>query len=321
MDPNATVPRPGRTGGHPSHQGGSPVATEYRVTAAPAPDAASAETAGEAGEAGALRPRFSIGRREPRWRKRRRNQPVFKAISIMSVVLGLALWELTARLGIVDKTFSSSPALIYQALVRMVDNGTLQSALASSVRLYLVGLGISVVAGITGGVVLGWWRALGAVFDPWIAMLYSTPLIALLPLIIVWFGIGFTGQVVMVILISLFPLLVSVMTGTRQVDDLLLRMALSFGASQWAILRTLVLPSLVPYAVAGLRLSVSTALIGMVIGEYFMGTDGIGKIILQSGVTLDTSGVFVGVFILAFAAVSLNILIRTLERKVSSWRE
>lgn len=245
----------------------------------------------------------------------------YKLLSLISVIGALALWQLFADLGWINETLSSSPSNVFHALKQSISDGTLGTAVVSSAKLYGTGLACSISIGIVFGVLLGWWRALGALFDPWIAALYSTPLIALLPLIIVWFGIGFKGRVVMVVLVSVFPLLVSVMTGSRQVDPALIRLATSFRASQLAIIRTLLLPSLVPYIVTGVRLAVGTGLIGVVLAEYFEGTSGIGGMILHAGVQLDASMVFVGIVVLAGTALTLTSLIRLLEARFNSWRE
>lgn len=245
----------------------------------------------------------------------------YKVIGVASLILGLALWQLLADTGAINSALSSSPLDVWRSAIQLISAGTLGSAVLASAELYGVGLALSIAIGLIFGMVLGWWRALGAVFDPWIAILYSTPLIALLPLVLVWFGIGFQGQIVMVVLVSVFPLLINVMTGTRHVDDALLRLARSFGASEFAILRSLVLPSLVPYIVTGVRLAVGTALIGVVLAEYFEGTSGIGALILRAGVQLDTAEVFVGIVVLAGTVLTLTSLIRLVERRINSWRE
>ncbi len=242
-------------------------------------------------------------------------------ISVASILVGLALWQILAENGIINKTLSSSPWEVFQNARLMIDNGTLGSAVLASAQLYAVGLALSITIGIACGIVIGWWRTLGAVFDPWIAIMYSTPLIASMPLLIAWFGIGFESQVVMVLLVSVFPLLVNVIVGSRQVDANLLRMARSFGASQPAVLRSLVLPSLIPYIVTGVRIAVGSGLVGVVISEYFEGSNGIGGMILNAGQQLNSAGVFLGLVILAGTALTLTSLIRTLERRVSSWRE
>jgi ABC-type nitrate/sulfonate/bicarbonate transport system permease component len=263
----------------------------------------------------------SSARRRPRRRRRALPSAAFRIISVLSVVICLGLWQLLASTGVIDQTLSSSPSDVWHALMTEINNGILGSAVLQSAKLFGLGVLISVLIGLFGGIALGWWRILYAIFDPWIAMAYSTPLVATFPLIIVWFGIGFSSQVVIVVLISVFPLLINVMTGTRQVDDNLLRMARSFRASQFAILRSLVLPSLVPYFVTGLRLSLGAGLIGMVLGEYFEGSGGIGGLVLDAGQELDSALVFVGIVVLAGAALTFTGLIRLVERRISAWRE
>ena len=185
----------------------------------------------------------------PRGRWRRRG--LTTAISTASVIVVLAAWQLCASEGVVDEKLTSSPWGVVQAARFLIDSGQLGSEVASSAKLFGVGLGLAIVIGALGGVLIGWWRLVAAVFEPWIAILYSMPLIALLPLILVWFGIGFTAEVVMVVLISVFPVLVSVMTGTRNADQELVRLARSFCGSELAIIKTVLLPSLIPYFVSG----------------------------------------------------------------------
>jgi NitT/TauT family transport system permease protein len=248
------------------------------------------------------------------------NRGTYRLIGFASVIGLLVLWQVFADAGLINQATSSSPSDVWDSARTMINDGTLGSAVASSGKLYGVGFGIAIVIGILGGIILGWWRLLGAIFDPWVAILYSTPLIALLPLILVWFGISFKGQVVMVVLVSVFPLLVNVMAGTREVDPSLLRLARSFRGSQLAILRTLVLPSLVPYIVTGVRLAAGGGLIGITVAEYFEGNDGVGGLILRAGTELDSGGVFVGIVCLAGAALVITAIIRTLESRVSAWR-
>jgi ABC-type nitrate/sulfonate/bicarbonate transport system permease component len=287
-------------------------------------DTAAAAAADEVGFTGGsvdLAAEPPAGSRARRGRRRVIPQGWHKVISVASILAGLALWQIFAETGIVNKTLSSSPWEVLQNARVMIDNGTLGSAVLASAELYALGLALSITIGIACGIVIGWWRALGAVFDPWIAIMYSTPLIASMPLLIAWFGIGFESQVVMVLLVSVFPLLVNVIVGSRQVDANLLRMARSFGASQPAVLRSLVLPSLIPYIVTGVRIAVGAGLVGVVISEYFEGSNGIGGMILNAGQQLNSAGVFLGLAVLAGTALTLTSLIRTLERRVSSWRE
>ena len=241
-------------------------------------------------------------------------------VSVASVAVMLAAWQVCADTGVVQQRLTSSPWDVVQSARYLIDTGQLASAIGASAVLFAVALGIAVAIGGIAGVAIGWWRLLGAIFEPFIAMLYAMPLIALLPVILVWFGITFQAQVVMVVLISVFPVLVNVITGTRNVDAELIRLARSFRASDTEIMRTVVLPSLIPYFVTGVRLAIGGALVGVVVSEYFMGENGIGGLIVKAGDILDTGQVFVGITILAVVSVLLTTLLRVAERRLTRWR-
>ena len=249
-----------------------------------------------------------------------RRKGVTSAISAASVIVVLAAWQLCASQGVVDEKLTSSPWGVVQAARFLIDNGQLGSDVASSASLFGVGIGLAIAIGAIGGVLIGWWRLVAAVFEPWIAILYSMPLIALLPLILVWFGISFSAEVVMVVLISVFPVLVSVITGTRNVDQELVRLARSFCGSELAVIRTVLFPSLIPYFVSGVRLAIGSALVGVVVSEYFLGNSGIGGLIVTAGENLQSGEVFVGITILAVSAIVMTGLLRRAERRVSQWR-
>ena len=243
-----------------------------------------------------------------------------KLLSLLSVVVVIAAWQACADLKLIRVQLTSSPSGVIDAFRYLSGNGTLWSDLAVSAKLFGVGLGIAIVIGTIGGVLIGWWKVAGAIFEPFISMLYAMPIIALLPIILVWFGITFEAQVVMVVLVSVFPIMVSVITATRQVDPELLKLARSLRGSQLKIMRTIVLPSLVPYLVSGIRLAVGGALIGVVVSEYFLGQAGIGGLIVQAGEVLQTGQVLVGIFILALVSVCISSLLRAVERRLTRWR-
>ena len=249
-----------------------------------------------------------------------RRKGLTSVISTASVIVVLATWQLCASQGVVDAKLTSSPWGVVQAARFLINNGQLGTDVASSASLFGVGIGLAIAIGAIGGVLIGWWRLAAAVFEPWIAILYSMPLIALLPLILVWFGISFSAEVVMVVLISVFPVLVSVITGTRNVDKELVRLARSFCGSELAVIRTVLLPSLIPYFVAGVRLAIGSALVGVVVSEYFLGNSGIGGLIVTAGENLQSGEVFVGITILALSAIIMTGLLRRAERRISPWR-
>lgn len=253
----------------------------------------------------------------PWWRRK----GLTTGISTASVIVVLGAWQLCASQGVVDAKLTSSPWDVIQAARFLIGNGQLGSDVAASAKLFGVGLGLAIAIGAIGGVLIGWWRLVAAVFEPWIAILYSMPLIALLPLILVWFGISFSAEVVMVVLISVFPVLVSVITGTRNVDPELVRLARSFCGRELTIIRTVVLPSLVPYFVSGVRLAIGAGLIGVVVSEYFLGNSGIGGLIVTAGENLQSGEVFVGITILALSAIVMTGLLRRAEHRISQWRD
>jgi NitT/TauT family transport system permease protein len=244
----------------------------------------------------------------------------YKLISILSVLVVLGAWQASAGLGLIREQLTSSPSGVVSAFGQLVSSGQLGSALLVSAKLFGVGLGIAIIIGTIVGIAIGWWPVMNAIFEPFISMLYAMPIIALLPIILVWFGITFKAQVVMVVLVSVFPVLVSVITATRHVDPQLLRLARSLRASELQIMRTIVLPSLVPYLIAGIRLAVGGALIGVVVAEYFLGQAGIGGLIVQEGEVLKTGDVLVGVFILALVSVVISALLKAVERRLTGWR-
>jgi NitT/TauT family transport system permease protein len=240
-------------------------------------------------------------------------------ISIVSVIVVLAAWQLCSSTGVVDQHLVSSPWGVITSAKQLALSGQLGSSVAVSAELLFVGLAISIVVGTILGMLIGWIKVMAAVFEPFVIMIYAMPTIALLPVLLAWFGIGFRTQVVMVFVISVFPILVSVMTGTRNVDNSLIRLARSFRASEYKILRTIVLPSIVPYFVGGVRLGIGAGLIGVVVAEYFLGENGIGGLIVKEGALLQIGPVFVGLIVLALGSLALTSLLRSIEKRVRKW--
>jgi ABC-type nitrate/sulfonate/bicarbonate transport system, permease component len=236
------------------------------------------------------------------------------------VVLVFVAWELATALGALDPMFASSPTRITKKIGDLLADGTLVEASLSSARLFAVGFLIALVLGVTIGIILGWYRRARAIFDPWVSILYAAPRIAFIPLIIVWSGAGFRTQVIMVILTAAFPILVNVMVGVDTIDRQLMRVAQSFNATNFDVLRTVALPGAVPFIVSGIRQGMMVGLIGTVVAEYFIGITGIGGMIFNAGLLLDTSTALVGALIFAAAAVVLNALLEMLQARVERWR-
>jgi ABC-type nitrate/sulfonate/bicarbonate transport system permease component len=239
---------------------------------------------------------------------------------VSGVVLVLGFWELAARLHWVKDYEASSPSGIVRAGFHLAESGLLWPAIVSTAKVFGIGFGISLLTGLTIGIVLGWYKRVEAVFDPWVSILYSTPRFALLPLIVVWAGVGLQAQVVVVWLISVFPIIINTQAGVGSIDRAHLRVARSFLATNRDVLIAVALPGAVPAIVAGIRQGLIQGLTGVVVAEYFFGNTGVGGLIFTSGLQLNTGAALCGAAIFALAALTLVAALRALERRLDRWR-
>jgi NitT/TauT family transport system permease protein len=204
--------------------------------------------------------------------------------------------------------------------VELTRDGTLGPAVVQTAKLFAVGFAVSLVSGLAIGVLVGWYARVEAALEPFIAILYAVPRIALVPLIMVWAGLGFRSQVIIVWTTAVFPIVINTALGVGEVDRNLIAVARSFRATSWDVLRTIALPNAVPTILAGVRQALALALIGVVVAEYFVGNDGIGGLIVNSGQSLDTAEAYVGVVIFAVTAIAMNSAVKALERRLGLWR-
>ncbi len=261
-----------------------------------------------------------LASRNRAWSRRELSRGRRLAISTAALVLALALWQILSSTKVINPLLFSSPWGVVKATRELSSTGQLWTALWTSTQLLLVGFGISVVSGILIGVLMGWYRTVEAAADPFVSVLYASPRIALIPLIMVWTGIGFTSQVVIVWSTAVFPIIINVAVGVRTADRQLLTVAQSFGAGSAQVLRTVALPGALPGIVAGLRQGLSLALLGVVVAEYFVGNDGVGGLIVSASQVLNSDEAFVGVLIFAIAAIALTSGLKLLERRLDGWR-
>ncbi len=185
---------------------------------------------------------------------------------------------------------------------------------------FAIGFALALMAGVIAGVIIGWYRTARMIFDPFLNALYATPRIAMVPMIIIWFGVGMWSKVFIVFISAFFPILVNTVGGVRNMDRDLLRAARAYCASDWQIFTTLALPGAVPFILTGVRQGVALGLIGVVVGEMFGGSQGIGFMVAYGGQTFATDTLFVGVIIVATAGIVLTSAAERLERHFSRWR-
>jgi NitT/TauT family transport system permease protein len=158
------------------------------------------------------------------------------------------------------------------------------------------------------------------IFTPWVSAIYSTPIVALSPLLILWFGLGLASKVVVVFVVAVFPVLVNTQAGIESADEGLIETARAFGARRTQIFTKVLLPASVPFIVAGLRLGVGRGLVGVVVAELFGATSGLGYMITVASQVFDMGGLFAAVVILAAAGVISTEAIKMLERRLAPWR-
>jgi ABC-type nitrate/sulfonate/bicarbonate transport system permease component len=188
------------------------------------------------------------------------------------LVAAIALWQILASTGAINVLIYSSPWKVLQAARTLQDSGSLDTALAQSAKLFGVGFGIALVAGLIGGVIIGWYRRLGALLDPLVSIVYAAPRIALVPVIIVAAGIGFQAQLITVVLTAVFPIMINVQAGVAAADRNLIQVARGYLGTSFDVLRTVALPGAVPHIISGVRQGIAQGLIGVVVAEYLIGS-------------------------------------------------
>jgi NitT/TauT family transport system permease protein len=235
------------------------------------------------------------------------------------IVIGIwqAIWSYTDW---ISPLFFSGPSAIAKAFWISLTQGNLLADLAFSGKNFAIGFGIALVSGVVIGVIIGWYRRIRLILDPFLNALYAAPRIAMMPLIIIWFGIGMWSKVFIVFLSAFFPILVNTVAGIRNMDRDLLRAARAFCASDWQIFKTLAIPGSVPFILTGVRQGVAVGLIGVVVGEMLGSSEGVGFMVAYGGQTFQTDTLFVGFVIIAFAGILLTSLAERLERRFSRWR-
>ena len=237
-----------------------------------------------------------------------------------AVVLVLTIWQALWSAGKISPLFLSGPSAIAKQFWETLRHGTLVADMGYSGLNFLVGFALALVSGVVIGVIVGWYRKARLLFDPFLNALYATPRIAMVPMIIIWFGVGMWSKVFIVFLSAFFPILVNTVGGIRAIDPDLLRAARAFCASDWQIFKTVAIPGSVPFILTGVRQGVALGLIGVVVGEMFGGSQGVGFMVAYGGQTFATDTLFVGVLIIAFAGILLTSLAERLERRFSRWR-
>jgi NitT/TauT family transport system permease protein len=240
------------------------------------------------------------------------------AVSAAGLVLGALVWQFVG-----DRTKQSSfvgfTATI-SALWHLSRDGELWHALASSLKLFGAGLGISVVLGFLGGLLLARVRLLRIALEPYIAVFYATPMVALIPLILTTVGFEFRAKLIVVVLFGLWPILINTLEGARSVNEELLEVAASYRSTEPSLWRHVVVPYTLPFAMTGIRQSIARCLVGMIASEFLLSASGLGELIIVNTQRFDTANVLAAVLAMTLLATALMALGRALENYFARWR-
>lgn len=242
--------------------------------------------------------------------------PLLGLISISGFIL---LWELLPAMGWIDPFFSSSPSRILSTAQSMFAQGFWKDIQVSLTEFFW-GMLIATIFGILLGLLLGWYRTLNVMFEPFITIMNAAPRVALIPLMILWLGIGLQSKIAAVVLGAFFPLVISAMKSVRTLDYNLLNCARSFGANDFQVFLTLIIPNSVPFVIAGMHIAIGRGLVGVVIGELLASKAGVGHVMAVASSTFQTDKLFVGLVCLTGFGFLLTKFLEYFETKFNRWR-
>jgi ABC-type nitrate/sulfonate/bicarbonate transport system permease component len=237
-----------------------------------------------------------------------------------SIAIGLLAWELGVRLFVRGSLFIVPPSAVGAAFVRLINTGEFQTHFGTSALEFLVGFVIASVIGIALGIAMAASDNVRAYVDPWVSALYSTPLLAITPLMILVFGLGVSSKIIIVFLVSVFVIVINTYTGLLHPPAQLVEAARSFGASRQQVFTKVRIPAAIPVIIAGERIAVGRAIAGVVIAELFGAQAGLGYLIQRSSQVFDTAALFVGVVALAAVGIALVETLKLIEARLTPWQ-
>jgi taurine transport system permease protein len=238
----------------------------------------------------------------------------------LSVVLFFAAWQAIFLVVPFNPLFISKPSLIASGLADLITSGDLLRDLAVSAVPFLYGFSAAVLIGVPLGIVMGWRVRVGYALDPLMTVFYASPLVALAPLVVIFFGVGVGGKTLIIFFLSVFPFIFNAFAGVRAVDPLLINVVRSLGGGERDLYLKVIFPSILPYIVAGARIAVGRALIGVLVGEFFAASEGIGYAISRFGDIFALDRMFACIIVIMIIAVVLTEGIRWTERTAFPWR-
>lgn len=241
-------------------------------------------------------------------------------LGVIGVVSFFLVWEISTQLEIINPFYFPPFSKIILKGYELFANGSIWEHMWFSLTNFLIGFAISVVLGVVIGVPMGWYKAVHKTFDPLLSGIYATPLIALLPLIIMMFGLGSISKIIMTVLAAVFPILINTMVGIANTDNRLITMARAFGAYDSQIFMKVSLPGSLPYIVAGMRVALGRALVYIVVAEQYGAATGLGYLSSVAAQRFQMAAMFVPIVIIAGMGAGLNETLKAIERRLDKWK-
>jgi NitT/TauT family transport system permease protein len=238
---------------------------------------------------------------------------------LLSVFAGLALWEIAGRA--TSRAFMVPFSETLLRLWQLIVHGNFVSQLAESAELFLTGFVLALLVGAPVGLLFARVRVLRIGIEPYLMILYATPMVALIPFILSMMGFGFAPKVLVVFLFSVFPVLYNTVEGARSIKPELLEVAKSYRSSEWSLWCEVMLPYTLPYMMTGVRQAIGRALVGMIAAEFFLSATGLGQLIMGASQDFDTAGVFASIFVIGLIGIGLTRLGLKIEQHFARWRQ
>ena len=236
-----------------------------------------------------------------------------------SLLITLALWEWYGRN--TNPILFTYPTAVAHATLDMLADGTLPSALGQSLCVLSAGFALGTLVGIGLGLLGGRSRVVAELLDIPVTALYATPMVALVPILVLWFGFGSSAKIVVVLLFTVFPVLINTQRGVREVDPRLVEVAHAFCSTEYRLWTDLILPSALPFVMTGIRLAIGRALIAVIVAEFYTAISGLGYLIISNAHAFQTARVFVPIVVLMLLGIVTTGLLEMVEARLSPWRQ
>ena len=237
----------------------------------------------------------------------------------LSIAAGIAIWEIAGRS--TSQAFMVPFSTTIVQLWELVQSGVFIRQFLDSAELFMTGFVLALAVGMPLGMLLARVRVLRIGVEPYIMILYATPMVALIPFILSMMGFGFAPKVLVVFLFAVFPVIYNTVEGARSIKPELIEVAQSFRSTEWALWRDVMVPYTLPYAMTGVRQAIGRALVGMIAAEFFLSSTGLGQLIMTASQNFDTAGVFASVLVIALIGVALMRAGLVIEQHFARWRQ